>query len=71
MLPPILAAESLLGVAREMRVARGGLDPVVAQQLPDHAQVLAERQRTARPGMTQVMDAHNIYCAEMSGDVRR
>ena len=41
-----------------MRIARGGLDPVVAQQLPDHAQALAERQRTARPGMPQVMDTY-------------
>ena len=50
----------LLRVALQMRVAGGGLDPAVAQQLSDHAQALAERQRATRPAVPQVMDAHAV-----------
>ncbi len=47
-------------IAREMRVARGGLDPRVAQELPDHGESLAERESPRCERMAQVMEAHFV-----------
>ena len=42
-------------IACEMRVARGGLDPRVAQELPYHGESFAERQGARGERMAQVM----------------
>ena len=49
-----------LGLAREMGVARGALDVGMAQQLADHAQALAGRERAACVRVAEVVDAHVI-----------
>ena len=43
-------------IAREMRIARRGLDPGVTQEFPDHGKALAQRQGPACKGMTKIMN---------------
>ena len=42
-------------VARQMGVARGGLDPRVAEQPGDRGQAFAERERAAGEGMANIV----------------
>ena len=63
------------GVPREMRIARGSLDPAVTEEPADDRQAFAERQRPRSEAVPDVVDAHDIYlqgdvwrCMEMSGD---
>ena len=48
------------GIAGEMGIAGGGLNLGMANQLPDHRQSLAKRQRTAREGVAEIMDSHIV-----------
>ena len=42
-------------IAREMRIARRGLDPGVAQEFSDHGQALAQRQGARGEGMPYII----------------
>ena len=44
-------------IARQMSVARRGLDVAVAEQLSDHRQSLPERQRTRSEAVAQVVSS--------------
>ena len=44
-------------VVRQVGVARRRLDVAVAQQLADHRQGLAERQRTGREGVSEMVSS--------------
>ena len=46
-----------LGLAREVGVAGGALDVGMAQELADHGEALAGRQRARRIGVAEVVDA--------------
>ena len=58
MLLPTLAAATFSRVPNQMSVTRRARDIRVAEQPPDYGQALAERERPAREGMAEVMDAH-------------
>ena len=58
MLSAIRAAEFVHGVARQMRIACRGLDLAVAEQLSDHRETFAERQRPRRVTVSEIVDTH-------------
>ena len=43
-------------IAREMRVARRGLDTRVTEQFPDHGESLAQRQGARGEGVPKIMN---------------
>ena len=58
MLAATLAAAASTEIARQMGIARRGLDPRMAEQLADHGQTLTQRQGTRGKAVAQVMQAH-------------
>ena len=60
MLPPTPGGRRFFRVAHQVRVSRRGRYLVVAEQLADRGEPLAQRQRPRGVRMPEVMDSHVI-----------